>query len=217
MATAMAVPSHSEGSPNVVLEAMAAGLPIAANAVGGVPEILEENVTGLMVPPHNPEAMAKVLVRILSDAELRAGWARRRERALNPVTLLRLIGGRWWSSTRRRWKAYLAEGCGAAVGAPTAKHQRKIQRPPEQSGGPDKVLCGASRRTSINQLDAKPGTGLPPALPIFRATFSFFDATQRRTAYAVGWGVTIPRGVHGQRTQGPLLQCAQNFPNFAQE
>ncbi len=72
MATVMAVPSHSEGSPNVVLEAMAAGLPIAANAVGGVPEILEENVTGLMVPPRNPEAMAKALLRILSDAELRA-------------------------------------------------------------------------------------------------------------------------------------------------
>jgi len=71
MATVMAVPSHSEGSPNVVLEAMAAGLPIAANAVGGVPEILEENVTGLMVPPRNPEAMAKALLRILSDGELR--------------------------------------------------------------------------------------------------------------------------------------------------
>lgn len=71
MATVVAVPSHSEGSPNVVLEAMAAGLPIAANAVGGVPEILEENVTGLMVPPRNPEAMAKTLLRILSDAELR--------------------------------------------------------------------------------------------------------------------------------------------------
>jgi glycosyltransferase involved in cell wall biosynthesis len=71
VATVVAVPSHSEGSPNVVLEAMAAGLPIAANAVGGVPEILEENVTGLMVPAHNPDAMAKVILRILSDEELR--------------------------------------------------------------------------------------------------------------------------------------------------
>lgn len=71
MATLVAVPSHSEGSPNVVLEAMAAGLPIAANTVGGVPEILEEGVTGLMVPPRNPEAMAKTILRILSDAELR--------------------------------------------------------------------------------------------------------------------------------------------------
>ena len=61
MATVVAVPSHSEGSPNVVLEAMAAGLPIVANRVGGVPEILEEGVTGLMVEPRNPEAMAKAV------------------------------------------------------------------------------------------------------------------------------------------------------------
>ena len=51
--------SHTEGSPNVVLEAMAAGLPIAATAVGGVPEILEDGVTGLMVPSRNPDAMAR--------------------------------------------------------------------------------------------------------------------------------------------------------------
>lgn len=71
MATVVAVPSHSEGSPNVVLEAMAAGLPIAANRVGGIPEILEECVTGLMIEPRNPEAMAKALFRLLSDTELR--------------------------------------------------------------------------------------------------------------------------------------------------
>lgn len=71
MATMVAVPSHSEGSPNVVLEAMAAGLPVVANSVGGVPEILEEGVTGLMVPARNPEAMARALGRVLADAELR--------------------------------------------------------------------------------------------------------------------------------------------------
>jgi glycosyltransferase involved in cell wall biosynthesis len=72
MAALVAVPSHSEGSPNVVLEAMAAGLPIVANAVGGVPEILEDGGTGLMVPPRSPEAMAKAMQRVLCDAELRA-------------------------------------------------------------------------------------------------------------------------------------------------
>ncbi len=71
LATVVAVPSHSEGSPNVVLEAMAAGLPIVANAVGGVPEILEEGITGLMVPARNPDAMAQALMRVLSDGELR--------------------------------------------------------------------------------------------------------------------------------------------------
>lgn len=72
MAEIVAVPSHSEGSPNVVLEAMAAGLPIAACRVGGVPEILEEGVTGLMVETQKPEPMAQALFRLLSDASLRS-------------------------------------------------------------------------------------------------------------------------------------------------
>lgn len=72
LATVVAVPSHSEGSPNVVLEAMAAGLPIVANRVGGVPEILEDGVTGLMVEPRNPEAMAKTIFQLLSNTELRS-------------------------------------------------------------------------------------------------------------------------------------------------
>ena len=72
LATVVAVPSHSEGSPNVVLEAMAAGLPIVANRVGGIPEILEDGVTGLMVQPRNPEAMAKTIFQLLSNADLRS-------------------------------------------------------------------------------------------------------------------------------------------------
>jgi glycosyltransferase involved in cell wall biosynthesis len=43
-----------------------------SNQVGGVPEILEEGVTGLMVESRKPEAMAKALSRLLSDADLRA-------------------------------------------------------------------------------------------------------------------------------------------------
>lgn len=72
LAAIVAVPSHSEGSPNVVLEAMAAGLPIAACKVGGVPEILEEGITGLMVEAKKPEAMAQALFQLLSDAGLRS-------------------------------------------------------------------------------------------------------------------------------------------------
>jgi glycosyltransferase involved in cell wall biosynthesis len=71
VATLLAVPSHTEGSPNVVLEGMAAGLPVAATAVGGVPEILEDGVTGLMVSPRNPDAMAGAILRILSGPEMR--------------------------------------------------------------------------------------------------------------------------------------------------
>jgi glycosyltransferase involved in cell wall biosynthesis len=71
VARLMVISSHTEGSPNVVLEAMAAGLPIAATAVGGIPEILANELTGLMVPPRNPTAMAGAIMRILTDPELR--------------------------------------------------------------------------------------------------------------------------------------------------
>jgi glycosyltransferase involved in cell wall biosynthesis len=70
LSTLLALPSYSEGSPNVVLEAMAAGLPIAATDVGGVPEILEDGVTGLLVRPGDPEAMAETILRILQDKGL---------------------------------------------------------------------------------------------------------------------------------------------------
>ncbi|HZD32642.1 MAG TPA: glycosyltransferase [Candidatus Angelobacter sp.] len=81
VADILALPSHSEGSPNVVLEAMAAGLPIAATAVGGVPEILVNRETGLMVPAQNPEAMADAIGELLMDRELcrRLGAAARRQ------------------------------------------------------------------------------------------------------------------------------------------
>lgn len=69
-ADVFALPSHSEGSPNAVLEAMAANLPIVATAVGGVPEILEDNETALLVPVNDPNAMAEGIARILNDERL---------------------------------------------------------------------------------------------------------------------------------------------------
>ena len=69
-ADVFALPSQSEGSPNVVLEAMAAKLPIVATAVGGVPEILEDSETALLVPVNNPVAMAEAIARVLTETEL---------------------------------------------------------------------------------------------------------------------------------------------------
>ncbi len=56
--------------PMALLEAMAAGRPAVCTAVGGVPEMIEEPTTGYLVPPHDPDALADRLVRILSDSEL---------------------------------------------------------------------------------------------------------------------------------------------------
>ncbi len=69
-ADVLANPSHSEGSPYVLLEALAANLPIVATAVGGVPEMVENNQTALLVPASDPQAMADAIARVLSDEQL---------------------------------------------------------------------------------------------------------------------------------------------------
>ncbi|MCA1619133.1 MAG: glycosyltransferase [Acidobacteria bacterium] len=65
-----ALPSHSEGSPLALLEAMAAGLPVVATAVGGVPEVAADGETALLVPARDPRAFAAALSRVLSDDAL---------------------------------------------------------------------------------------------------------------------------------------------------
>lgn len=74
--------SHQEGLPNVIMEAMAAGLPVVATDVGGCRELVEDEVTGLLVPPRNPKALANALTRIIDDSDFRSEAGQRaRERA----------------------------------------------------------------------------------------------------------------------------------------
>jgi glycosyltransferase involved in cell wall biosynthesis len=61
---ALVIPSRSEGLPNVLLEALAADLPVVATAVGGIPEVLNDSMAGLVVPAEDPTALAEAMGRI---------------------------------------------------------------------------------------------------------------------------------------------------------
>jgi glycosyltransferase involved in cell wall biosynthesis len=73
----LAMPSFMEGFPLVIVEAMLAGIPVVASAVGGIPEIVVEGETGLLVPPNDVEALAQSLGRIADDPGLRNDMAAR--------------------------------------------------------------------------------------------------------------------------------------------
>jgi len=70
-ADVLVLSSRSEAMPMVVLEAMAAGLPVVASAVGGMPELVVDGETGLLVAPGDPEALAAALSRLARDPLLR--------------------------------------------------------------------------------------------------------------------------------------------------
>jgi L-malate glycosyltransferase len=74
------LPTRSDASPNAVVEAMAAGLPIIASDVGGIGELVEDECTGLLVPPDDPPALADRICRLMTDDALgaRLGAAARR-------------------------------------------------------------------------------------------------------------------------------------------
>jgi glycosyltransferase involved in cell wall biosynthesis len=66
------LPSHGEGLPNAILEAMAAGLPVIATAVGGVPEIVSDGITGILVPARAPAELAAAIETVAGDPLLRS-------------------------------------------------------------------------------------------------------------------------------------------------
>ena len=80
------LPSHSEGSPLVIFEAMSAGLPIVATSVGGVPEVLTDHISGLLTPPHDSAALAARLLEVVTDTKLRSELAESARRELDTHT-----------------------------------------------------------------------------------------------------------------------------------
>ena len=61
------LPSYREAQGLTILEAMALSRPVVASNVGGIPEMIQDGVSGLLVPPHDPPALAAAIVRLLRD------------------------------------------------------------------------------------------------------------------------------------------------------
>ncbi|MBM4284530.1 MAG: glycosyltransferase family 4 protein [Deltaproteobacteria bacterium] len=84
--------SAAEALPNVVLEAMAAGLPVVATRVGGLAEVVDEGITGYLAPPRDPAALAEALDRVLADpAHRRALGQAGRRRAEQDFSLEAMV------------------------------------------------------------------------------------------------------------------------------
>jgi glycosyltransferase involved in cell wall biosynthesis len=70
------LPSLSEGMPISIIESMAAGLPVIATMVGGIPEMVENEKTGLLVPPGNPDKLADAIKKLIISEETRMQMGR---------------------------------------------------------------------------------------------------------------------------------------------
>jgi glycosyltransferase involved in cell wall biosynthesis len=92
--------SDWEGTPNVLLEAMASGLPVVATRVGGVPNLILNERTGFLVDPRNQHSFTSILLRLIKDPNLRAEMGQRARRYIEanhsleklPIVLENLYG-----------------------------------------------------------------------------------------------------------------------------
>ena len=92
-AVALVLPSQFEHAPVVVAEAMAAGRPVIASAVGGIPGLVTSDQTGCLIPPGDVEALAAAMSAYLPTSSGRERWGRGPETSLSPAST------RTWSPT----------------------------------------------------------------------------------------------------------------------
>jgi len=111
-ATLHVLPSFAEGVPVVLMEAMAARVPVVTTRIAGVPELVEDGVSGLLVPPGDADALRVALGRLLTDADLC--------RAMGEAGRVR-VRTEFASDTEAAWLAALFQGY--AEGVPP-KHLR---------------------------------------------------------------------------------------------
>ena len=116
LATTPTAGGECEGIPNVLKEAMACGLPVVASDVGGIPELVENRVSGILVPTRDPVALADAIQELAGNTNMRQRMGEAgRQKILRDFNLT--------SSNRRRAQLFLARiRCSPDVTAPPQQH-----------------------------------------------------------------------------------------------
>ena len=109
------LPSHREGTPNVVLEALASGCPVVATRVGGIPDVVAEGSTGLLVSPRSAPDLARALGHALART-----WSAAVVAASAPSS---------WDESGARLHGLLAIASAATAGLPSAALDVKLRAP----------------------------------------------------------------------------------------
>lgn len=87
----LVIPSVKEGLPYVLLEAMAAGIPVIATTVGGIPEIIQSGINGILVPPRDPRLLAEQIIMLKRNPELRARIAHAAQETIKKYSLKKML------------------------------------------------------------------------------------------------------------------------------
>lgn len=97
----LVLPSHTEGLPRVVLEAQATGTPVIATRVGGIPEIIDDGETGILVNPRSPNQLATAIDEVANQPDLR--------KSLGENGRCAVVESYSWESMYDRYERFLTE------------------------------------------------------------------------------------------------------------
>ena len=106
-ANCLVVPSFQENAPLSIAEAMAAGVPVVASNVGGIPEMIEDGKTGLLIDPYKPKSISDAILKILSDET----FARSLGRSAKETAKKRFTASRACEKTLQAYREVLKATC----------------------------------------------------------------------------------------------------------